>query len=567
MKKLSLLVLFLIGIIMFSSLASASWLTDFFSGGIFGRIVESQEGGTSATRPVFSCTDTDGGKDYFVQGTVTSIGGLIRPTTQTKTDECTRCTRKCPAGSSDPAECITYCSSVKEYFCSGTKSSSTIKVCKSGCQDGACLPELPECVKAGQKGPNPSLGPNDPNKDRICCDGLKLISPSTVPEGDLCKESVGGGTICSACGNGKCEKWENKCNCPEDCNSDICTKEYTPVCGQPPMSKCPEGAVCTMVMPSPKTYSNRCLLDAAGAEFLYDGACERTCNTDSDCPQIQCIKAPCPSSICVNGKCKIASEGDPPYCGAIGTRSEGWYDQTGLINYATCNGCVAGCSAAGTKSEGWYSSCDNSLIKWDNCASSSCTDTDGGKNYYVQGAVSILQLDIVSVEKVDECTRCMVPSTNGVDQSASQATKCIAVKEYYCTGNKAGETIFTCKNGCQDGACIKCLEGEYKVTSLVKGHYYGAEKCINNEWVPLSPTPAGCCEKSSCKSSPYGAAMCANPSSVFCGCMGGKGIPKTNDLGQYSMCQLSDGLNGVKEIEEWEYYRQNCDVVTIYSTT
>lgn len=56
-----------------------------------------------------------------------------------------------------------------------------------------------------------------------------------------------------------------------------CTLEYNPVCGRPPgcMNTCPPGMYCTMMcrLYDPVTYGNRCQLNAAGAEYLYDGAC------------------------------------------------------------------------------------------------------------------------------------------------------------------------------------------------------------------------------------------------------------------------------------------------------
>jgi PKD repeat protein len=52
-----------------------------------------------------------------------------------------------------------------------------------------------------------------------------------------------------------------------------CTMEYAPVCGQMPAPTCPAGSMCPMYMPAPKTYSNRCMMNAAGANFLYSGAC------------------------------------------------------------------------------------------------------------------------------------------------------------------------------------------------------------------------------------------------------------------------------------------------------
>lgn len=56
-----------------------------------------------------------------------------------------------------------------------------------------------------------------------------------------------------------------------------CTAIYDPVCGRPSgcANTCTSGMYCTMEcrLFEPKTYSNRCALDAAGAEYLYKGAC------------------------------------------------------------------------------------------------------------------------------------------------------------------------------------------------------------------------------------------------------------------------------------------------------
>jgi len=52
-----------------------------------------------------------------------------------------------------------------------------------------------------------------------------------------------------------------------------CTREYMPVCGQPKWS-CPAGMMCATVMPAPRTYSNRCSMDAEGATFLREGECQ-----------------------------------------------------------------------------------------------------------------------------------------------------------------------------------------------------------------------------------------------------------------------------------------------------
>ena len=67
---------------------------------------------------------------------------------------------------------------------------------------------------------------------------------------------------------------------------------------------------------------------------------------------------------------------DKPYCDAIGSKSEGWYENTGsnkqeLIRWDNCNGCSAVCKYMGEEYEGWYSkgTCENSgtIIKYADC--------------------------------------------------------------------------------------------------------------------------------------------------------------------------------------------------------
>lgn len=58
----------------------------------------------------------------------------------------------------------------------------------------------------------------------------------------------------------------------------ICTAQYDPVCGRPSgcANTCQAGMFCAAIcqLHEPKTYSNRCYLDAAKAEFLYSGQCQ-----------------------------------------------------------------------------------------------------------------------------------------------------------------------------------------------------------------------------------------------------------------------------------------------------
>ena len=53
----------------------------------------------------------------------------------------------------------------------------------------------------------------------------------------------------------------------------LCTLQYDPVCGQPPMPVCPPGMACAQVMPQPKTYGNACMMRADNATLLYADEC------------------------------------------------------------------------------------------------------------------------------------------------------------------------------------------------------------------------------------------------------------------------------------------------------
>jgi len=74
-----------------------------------------------------------------------------------------------------------------------------------------------------------------------CCAGLIEIMPVYTYD-DNCNFNgmTGWVHVCSDCGNGICESWESKCNCPEDCNcldtdndstcdwADNCPYDYNP---------------------------------------------------------------------------------------------------------------------------------------------------------------------------------------------------------------------------------------------------------------------------------------------------------------------------------------------------
>ena len=61
------------------------------------------------------------------------------------------------------------------------------------------------------------------------------------------------------------------CGCKKEEEDIVCSQEYEPVCGRPDYT-CPAWVTCNR--PLPKTYSNKCLLKAAGADYLSKWECK-----------------------------------------------------------------------------------------------------------------------------------------------------------------------------------------------------------------------------------------------------------------------------------------------------
>lgn len=119
---------------------------------------------------------------------------------------------------------------------------------------------------------------------------------------------------------------ENNCEfdpCPNERTVKPCTREYMPVCAQPPMPECPEGMMCAQVMPEPKTYANKCVMENEGAEFLYEGGCKIEEPQKVEIPRnCQTWFSGCDSCGVENGKimectaegCSTDKPSSPPKC-------------------------------------------------------------------------------------------------------------------------------------------------------------------------------------------------------------------------------------------------------------
>jgi hypothetical protein len=84
-----------------------------------------------------TCTDSDGGKNYYKKGTVSYCERSdTTGTCQGATDSCDLCTSACAPGETD---CKLTCSTVREYFCTIEGIESVTYTCPSRCEDGACI--------------------------------------------------------------------------------------------------------------------------------------------------------------------------------------------------------------------------------------------------------------------------------------------------------------------------------------------------------------------------------------------------------------------------------------------
>ncbi len=102
--------------------------------------------------------------------------------------------------------------------CGGCVSSYDYKTYSNKCMleaAGAEMISSGECLTCTPEGQSVPVYPG-----ARCCAGLTAIPPTklnSVGDYEVDRMIVGTGGICSKCGNGVCEAWENKANCPKDC--------------------------------------------------------------------------------------------------------------------------------------------------------------------------------------------------------------------------------------------------------------------------------------------------------------------------------------------------------------
>ncbi|MFH0851484.1 MAG: hypothetical protein V1876_01925 [Candidatus Peregrinibacteria bacterium] len=289
-----------------------------------------------------------------------------------------------------------------------------------------------QCVQAGQHTPVIYNAPP-------CCAGLTGISVSTPMGGGEtpheCMTAVGS-MICSDCGNGRCESWENECNCQADCPQVVPHCEENCIC---------EGGVCScdLTCPLPRPLCGNGICEAGEADDTYPGVCDpvvQICLHDPS-PAISSGSCPQDCSTCIKeGETSAATPYDPSCCSGLTSvnpgnapRSDGSCPTELPAGAKLCTNCGNGTC------ESWENRC--------NCPAD-CPKPICGNGLCEEGEVDTVK-DEGCTPEMEACLGTLVPGTCPQDCTLPPAGE-----EYRCATytNESGsrEVCATCGAGVCD---------------------------------------------------------------------------------------------------------------------
>ncbi|MDD5086459.1 MAG: DNRLRE domain-containing protein [Candidatus Nanoarchaeia archaeon] len=315
-----------------------------------------------------------------------------------------------------------YCYSntqVREYYCKsdGTLGSDLYSREEYVCENGILIEE---CAGEGEIVISPNI-------KKVCCEGLHGIESGYRNYITYCTAEV--------CGDGQCKSVENSYNCPEDCvETPVCgnnIKEPGEECDRTDDHSCPG-----MCSESCKCIIEELCIKEGEIGSMYDG------NPNND--------------ICCEGLVKIRD--------AYITNST-YSDATGCIISRSgfiCTKCGNGICGLGEN----VCNCPEDCQDNQETEELICTDSDGGKNYYIKGTT----YGTTKCIHQSECSPSTVTDKCGVCDPVCHESETI-LQEFYC-GEDGYLYVegYTCPNGCSDGACIEEYLGETETTKI-EGEY------------------------------------------------------------------------------------------------
>ncbi len=119
-----------------------------------------------------------------------------------------------------------------------------------------------------------------------------------------------------------------------------------------------------------------------------------------------------------------------------------------------------------------------------------CTDTDGGKEYYVKGTACKTVSSGKTFCRTDVCLPVAEKQISALGEPAESWIRGKGLlKEYYCRDGKMLSRVYRCPNGCENGACVKQSKDlTCNQKCIAKGYNSG----ICRTWVVVPDAEIGC---------------------------------------------------------------------------
>ncbi|MEI6731538.1 MAG: hypothetical protein WCK90_02540 [archaeon] len=412
-----------------------------------------------------TCTDSDGGLNYYIKGTTNGLFGY-ETTAKDYSDYC---------GDTN---------SLIEFSCSSETPSrvmrSLIYICPNGCSDGACLPQSVDTLKIV------SVSPSD-GSEGTYSGQLPVDLPLTVytSKNASCKFASGDSTQYVLFYNTFSTKHQQSFSFSESGSKKISiacatsTGETATAQTTFKVNLANSNPTCTD-SDGGKNYYTKGKVTLNDLSFGINGAKEDVCVGDTVVGEYYCLNSStyggsisytcpngCSDGACINttvtpscknpiyqtvatsGVCSVDFSRFGQTQQVMGSCVTPVYETTESISQVSCSASPQGPNAwscSKCSCQVWATSQNTYVRCNDTSQAPSCTDTDGGKEIYTKGTLTSVADGIITT-KTDSCT-------GGVDPNSGL----YQITEYSCPEVGAFTAgIYNCPNGCSNGACIAGL--------------------------------------------------------------------------------------------------------------